>query len=255
MEERNKQKCNCSRNQVEYVINYNTIKDKTVDEVVKILSETEGIKLIDCRIVDLVFIHGDMQKPIDSGLGVYIFKTKERVFYVGSCTSRNFLERIPPHVDIRSSAWMNRLVKNMVKEEKSQLNVEQHDHEKKKQKGITYANESLLEASRKAFNECSLVMINFEGNFDGKNLEPEQYFNIVAVSWALEKYLLSEDGLKPINKSKRRWQYEQEITLTELLKDEVKANLVKVKKKKGKKYEEVYRRSQGVAAIFDYATG
>jgi hypothetical protein len=95
----------------EYLINFDAISKYTISQLKTILEKTEGIKVKDCLISDLVFYDG---KPIYSGNGVYIFKYNDIFIYVGSCVARNFVERIPAHFDLRQSGWFNSLLQRIL---------------------------------------------------------------------------------------------------------------------------------------------
>jgi len=94
--------------------------------------------------MDLVYYYGE---PIRSGIGVYIFKSKQKCYYVGNCVTRCFAERIPAHFDLRKVGWFNTLLKTIIKHEFAD-------------KMIT--DESLDQAAKFAFENINLVLINFE---------------------------------------------------------------------------------------------
>lgn len=47
--------------------------------------------------------------------GVYLFYSKKACLYIGKCSRRAFVDRIPAHFDLRESAWMNSFPKKLVK--------------------------------------------------------------------------------------------------------------------------------------------
>ena len=127
-----------------YLLNINNLKDLTIEQVTEKLTITSGIKLKDCNLADLVFFEG---KPIYSGNGVYLFKENNEFIYVGNCVARNFIERIPAHFDVRKIGWFNSLLVNIIKKE-------YNTSEK--------TDELLVKAAKHAFENYSLILINFE---------------------------------------------------------------------------------------------
>jgi len=124
-----------------YLIDFDSIKNHTIDELKTLLRQTDGLKVKDCLISDLVFYQG---APIYSGNGVYIFKSVGEFIYVGCCVARNFVERIPAHFDLRESGWFNSLLQRI---------IDKREQER--------TNETLTEAGRIAMENYSLILINF----------------------------------------------------------------------------------------------
>jgi hypothetical protein len=87
-----------------------------VDEI----NATEGKKVNELLITDLILEKND---AIEVNHGVYIFKNKNQIVYVGKTSSRSFVERIPSHFDNRDKAWMNSLLKLLAKNKK--ISIEQ----------------------------------------------------------------------------------------------------------------------------------
>lgn len=125
-----------------YLITYND--NKTIDEFVDEINSIEGLPIKDLKVMDLVYYKGE---PIRSGIGVYIFKSKEKCYYVGNCVARCFAERIPAHFDLRKVGWFNSLLKHIIRGELIEKQI---------------TNESLHQAAKFAFENISLVLINFE---------------------------------------------------------------------------------------------
>ncbi len=135
----------------EYLIEY---ESASIDEIIAKVRLTTGIPISELRIKDLVYYKN---KPIKTGNGVYIFKNEEKVYYVGSCVARNFVERVPAHFDTRTNGWFNSLLKAIMK-------YDTPTHSKC---------ESLEEAAEFAFKNINLVLVNFENYHKDKinNLE------------------------------------------------------------------------------------
>lgn len=115
-----------------------------------ILDVNLGIPLSELKVSDLLFYNDE---PIRRGVGVYVFKSDDKVFYVGNCFARHFVERIPPHLDSRRSAWMNSLVKTIVTHEPSFKVNGKYDKTNE---------ERSARAAQFAFSNLKLVLINFE---------------------------------------------------------------------------------------------
>ncbi len=133
----------------EYLINYEnaTITDIDIDSLIIEIKSILGIPLKDLKVSDLVFYDNE---DIKSGNGVYIFKSEEKIYYVGNCYARNFVERIPAHFDIRHNGWFNSLLKAIIKDKYGKVK-------------LTPENEYLLSESAKfAFENLSLIIINFK---------------------------------------------------------------------------------------------
>jgi hypothetical protein len=160
-----------------YLLQFDEISNKTIDELVQVLTQAQGLKVKDCKIDDLIFYQGE---PIYSGNGVYIFKSVKRFYYVGSCVARNFVERIPAHFDLRESGWFNSLLDNI-----------------RKQNGEPRTNLLLTQAAKHAMENCSLVLINFSFGDHVRNIS-----NIKSLEALLRRVLHPYNYLKqrPINR-------------------------------------------------------
>jgi hypothetical protein len=180
----------------EYHINFNAISNHTISQLKTVLEKTEGIKVKDCSISDLVFYDG---KPIYSGNGVYIFKYNDIFIYVGSCVARNFVERIPAHFDLRESGWFNSLLQRIL------------DKQKKMR-----SNEALVEAGKFAMDNYSLIMINFPLGDHIQNIS-----NIKALETLLRAVL------EPYNTYKHKRKIDESRILNEYLTNTVLVPSVK----------------------------
>jgi hypothetical protein len=124
----------------DYLLTFKGLENKSDGELISELQKKPGLKVSGLKISHLVYKDSNFNEPILYGNGVYIFKDSHSSVYVGSCISRNFVERIPPHLDVRDSAMLNNLVKKIsIKREIS-----------------------LQEAVKYLFIDCSLLLINFE---------------------------------------------------------------------------------------------
>ena len=121
-----------------YLIQYKEIMDLSINEFLVLVEENEKIRLADLKVKDLIYCDGCSIFP---GNGIYFFYHKDQCMYVGKCSSRSFVERIPSHFDLRNEAWMNTLLKKVSK----------------------FFNIGLEKAAKKVFFEHSLILINFEG--------------------------------------------------------------------------------------------
>ena len=127
-----------------YLITY--IDNKSLEQFIDEINSIEGLPLKDLKVMDLIYYKGE---PIRSGIGVYIFKSKEKCYYVGNCVARCFAERIPAHFDLRKVGWFNTLLKTIIKHEFADKEI---------------TDESLHQAAKFAFENIKLVLINFEYN-------------------------------------------------------------------------------------------
>lgn len=125
-----------------YLITYSD--NKKIEQFIEEINITDGLPLKDLRVIDLVYYKGE---PIRSGIGVYIFKSKDKCYYVGNCVARCFAERIPSHFDLRKVGWFNTLLKTIIKNEFIDKEI---------------TDESLNIAAKFAFENINLVLINFE---------------------------------------------------------------------------------------------
>ncbi|MCC9063755.1 hypothetical protein [Flavobacterium piscisymbiosum] len=122
-----------------------TFRDnKTTEQFVDEINRIEGIALKDLKVRDLLYYNGE---PIRSGIGVYIFKSKDKCYYVGNCVARCFAERIPAHFDLRKVGWFNTLLKTIIKNEFADKEI---------------TDDSLHIAAKFAFDNINLVLVNFE---------------------------------------------------------------------------------------------
>ena len=189
----------------EYLINFKTIENYSIGQLVTLLTETEGIKITDCLISDLVFYEGD---PIYSGNGVYVFKSADIFIYVGCCVARNFVERIPAHFDLRESGWFNSLLQNIINK-----------------KGWERTNDSLAEAGKIAMDSYSLILINFPLGNHLQNIS-----DIKALETLLRRVL------NPYNSFKKQITIDSSPILVEYLRNTVLVEAVpRDKKRRGKK--------------------
>lgn len=170
----------------DYVISYKEIESYSIEKLVQLVKDRKGILLKNLTIKDLVF---NGSKDIRTGNGVYVFKDIERNIYVGKCSSRNFVERIPAHFDIRHNGWFNSLLRNLVKN------------------GEKIADdENLTKAARYSFDNLSLLLINFEDYDKDKINNLENLLRIV---------------LKPLNQFKRKKFSERERLVCDVINTKV----------------------------------
>jgi len=86
-----------------------------IDRLLDDIQSLEGKKFNQLLLKDFV-----LKEPIDCNLshGVYVFKEKTEIMYVGKASSRPFIERVPAHLDTRGYGWMNTMLKYLSKEDK-----------------------------------------------------------------------------------------------------------------------------------------
>ncbi|MBL4653646.1 MAG: hypothetical protein JKY53_12410 [Flavobacteriales bacterium] len=128
---------------MKYVIEYNEIKCLSIREAKKHILNCDGIRLDEMKVKDLTYHNDEFIYP---GSGVYIFRNGKQIVYVGKCSSMSFTERIAKHFDLRKVAWMNRLLKLICE----------------RIQGNKVTDDNLKIASKYAFENLSLVLINFK---------------------------------------------------------------------------------------------
>lgn len=156
-----------------YLIPYSDIENLSIDDLLGIIKETKGLKLSSAILENFVFYD---DKPILTGNGVYIFKESEKSIYVGSCSARNFIERIPAHFDVRRKGWFNSMLKKEVMIENNIIRKE-------------VTTDQIVDKARIALKNYEVIMINFEEYDKDQILNLEDLLRI---------------GLKPNNGFKRK---------------------------------------------------
>ena len=164
-----------------YAIEYESVKHLTLTEFTNYIKNLDGMPISKLKIQDLIYSKG---KRIFPGEGVYIFRLKDKPYYVGKVSSMSFVERIPKHFDLRHGAWFNRLLT---------LTVSRH-------LGKELSEESINESAKFAIENLNLILINFE-NKEGIN--------------ALESVLRAT--LNPLNAYKRKRDIDFDLTLSTLV--------------------------------------
>ena len=142
------------------ILNIEDLYDKKLNIFKKIIISTEKKELKKLTISDFIF---NKRKPIISGTGVYIFFKQKKAIYVGKCSSRSFIERIPSHFDIRSKSWFNTLLKRI--------------ENPNKLKKFNYKN-ILDKEAHKALDNYSILLINFKKPNKEKCRQVEKILNI-----------------------------------------------------------------------------
>lgn len=144
------------------VIQYNPNIYKEDSEFISLLNTTSGILLLNLTLSDLACIKPSNVKhsfiPNDNR-GVYLFrcvKTKQ-VFYVGKCSARVFIERIPMHFDIRPAGWFNQYLKYLA------------NYLENKVKNHVPSDSEMRHALDYALNNHELLLIRCDEN-DGKTI-------------------------------------------------------------------------------------
>ena len=154
-----------------YLLQFDEIKNLTASELIGLLNSKKGVPLKDLRLYDLSHFKGQNIYP---GIGVYVFKDANEPIYVGKCLSSSFIERIPKHFDSRKVAWFHRLLE-LITLKKLDLKI--------------ISDDSLLKASDYAFENTSLILINFSIDQKASIKSLEKLLRII---------------LKPLNKFKNK---------------------------------------------------
>lgn len=199
-------------NKDNYLINYDKVKIWKIKDAKSKLNEIEGLPLSDCTIKKLVFYNDE---PILTGNGVYIFfkinnknddknNNDKEYLYVGKCSSRSFVERVPSHFDIRNIGWFNSYLRNLVNEnQEEKIKVKEFHNPSSKQKENDY-NDLLKDKANISLNKHRLILINFENeNYDSEKISKlEDIFNVI---------------LEPLNKYKNKKIDDRDIRISEYL--------------------------------------
>jgi len=166
----------------QYLLEFDDIQHLSIESFLNAIQRTPGIKLEELTVKKLSYHNEEIIYP---GMGVYIFRTGTKFKYVGKVSSMSFTERIPKHLDVRPYAWMNSLLKILALKELNETNIERRELEK---------------ASKYAFDNLNLVLINFKSN-------ERDLIN------RLERMLRSYPG--PLNRFKRLRETDKSISVLE----------------------------------------
>ena len=116
-----------------HVISFETAKDLTWEGVLSYVKPEMAIPLSKLTLNDLA---------IYPGIGLYLFYSmRDELQYVGKCTSRSFIERVPSHFDCRKHAQFATVAKRLGAENSQ--------------------TDDISEISRKALNDLKLFLVNF----------------------------------------------------------------------------------------------
>jgi hypothetical protein len=103
---------------VEFFLTYEHHSDKTLLQFKKEIENTKAKYLHDVTISDLCSMPNH-----PNGLYFIFGETPNELKYIGKCTSRSFIERIPAHFDQREDSWFGTLPKRVRKEDHSYQNA------------------------------------------------------------------------------------------------------------------------------------
>jgi hypothetical protein len=135
-----------------YVIEFEEVKNNTIEEFIEFINKTEGKKIADLKVKDLTYQNDQLIFP---GHGIYIFRNNKEIILVGKATSTSFTERLAKHFDIRPGAWFNRLMYVICCR---LLKIEKND-------------ENYKIASKFAFENVDLVLVNFQNRVGIEKIE------------------------------------------------------------------------------------
>ncbi|MCL4340866.1 MAG: hypothetical protein M1431_02040 [Candidatus Thermoplasmatota archaeon] len=136
-----------------HVISFETAKGLTWEIVMSYVKPEMATPLSDLTLNDLA---------IYPGVGLYFFYDKSNnLQYVGKCTSRSFIERVPSHFDCRKHAQFATVAK--------------------RRGGENSPTDDISEISRDALKDLKLFLVNFtydekswsNGNYSKDNIEFE----------------------------------------------------------------------------------
>jgi len=126
-----------------FLLEFEDLEKLSIGNLLDKIKESDGKPLNEFRLMDLSYHNGNQINP---GIGVYIFRREKEIVLVGKVSSMSFTERIGKHLDFRHGAWFNRLLILICER---QLNIKVND-------------ENLRIASKYAFDNLNLILINFK---------------------------------------------------------------------------------------------
>jgi len=96
-----------------FVIDFKELSSITGKEAIDSIKRSPKKRLGEITLYDLIF--ETKTKALKSMHGVYLFfSLQNKCKYVGKCSSRHFITRIPAHLALGDEAWMNTLLKKMM---------------------------------------------------------------------------------------------------------------------------------------------
>lgn len=158
---------------MKHIVSFQTAKGLKPDFLMRYVKPEYAISMSSLTMKDLA---------IYPGIGLYFFyDLNNRLQYVGKCTSRSFIERVPSHFDCRKHAQFATLVKRMGAED--------------------FKNDDVSEITHKAISELKLFLINFtydglirnDRNYSEEEVKPETDSQAIYVR-ILEKKIIETNG-------------------------------------------------------------
>jgi hypothetical protein len=98
----------------EFFLDYEQHSNKTIAEFKEEIDSTKAKYLRDVTISELCSMPNH-----PNGLYFILGENPSELKYIGKCTSRSFIERIPSHFDQREDSWFGTLPKRVKKEDLS----------------------------------------------------------------------------------------------------------------------------------------
>lgn len=190
-----------------YLINYCGIKDCFINQIKSKLDKINGLPLSECTISKLIFYNDE---TILTGNGVYIFKEDKKYLYVGKCSSKSFVERIPPHFDIRNTGWFNNFLKKNINNNR-EIKIKPWYNKKEQLYNKCYI-DLLSPQAINSLNNYKVILINFKPNFsnkEDKSKKQERIGKIGKLEKLLNKILIKKDN--KIDKTKTVSEYIDEV--------------------------------------------
>lgn len=158
---------------MKHMVSFQTAKGLKNDFLMRYVKPEHAIPMSELTLKDLA---------VYPGIGLYFFyDLANRLQYVGKCTSRSFIERVPSHFDCRKHAQFATLVKRLGAED--------------------CKSDDVSEISHKAISELKLFLVNFtydeliraDGNYSEEDVKPETDIQAIYVG-ILEKKIRETSG-------------------------------------------------------------
>jgi len=151
-------------------LNFKEFQNIELQTLFDIISNN-GKLLREVTLNDFIFENNNEIYP---GKGCYFFILNNQIVYVGKCSSRTFISRIPGHLGTYENDWFNTLVK----------------HKNLPNTPIIDSNMTLQQKSKICLNNFKLVLLNF----DNDNTEKINKFENICRKNIASEYLINKAG-------------------------------------------------------------
>ena len=121
-----------------HVVSFDTANSLDAVELEKILKPENALPLSEIKFKDLA---------IYPGIGIYIiYDLSDKPCYIGKCTSRSFIERVPSHFDCRKHAYLATILRRLG--------------------SLDHNGDDISEITLRAIDSFKILLVNF--TYDGR---------------------------------------------------------------------------------------